>query len=196
MTEQNQDRLSEALRCLRQDAAGKAAPEALEAALLQAFREHRAAPVQRPKRALWVSAAIAASLTAAVAWRVSNPPAVNVEKSPVVAVSAAPPPAPEVTVKPAVMKSAHPKRRASVKQYASAPKPAQRQEPFIAIPYAPAFSPYEDAQVVRVNMAGASVRRLGLPVTADRVEADLVVGNDGLARAIRLVSNSRPNSYR
>jgi hypothetical protein len=196
MTEQNQDRLSEALRGLREEAAGTAAPEALEGVLLDAFRQRHATPVQQPKRAVWAAAAIAASLTAAVAWRVSNPPIVNIGKPPAVAVTAPPQP-PQVTVKPAVMKSRRPKRKAApAKQYAAAPQPAPRQEPFIAIPYAPAFTPYEDAQVVRVNMAGASVRRLGLPAVADRVEADLVIGNDGLARAIRLVSNSGPNTYR
>ena len=197
MTEQNHDRLGEALRCLRDHTAGKAAPEALEGELLKAFRERNAAPVQRPKRALWASAAIAASLVVAVAWRLSNPAPANVEAPRAIALDAAPAPAPQVTVKPAVIKSRRPKRKAApAKQYAAAPKPAARQQAFIAIPYAPAFTPYDDAQVVRVNMAGASVRRLGLPATADRVEADLVVGNDGLARAIRLVSNSEPNSYR
>jgi hypothetical protein len=197
MTEQNQDRLSEALRCLREDTAGKAAPDALEGALRQAFRQHQAtsAPV-KPRRLVWAPAAIAASVAVAVGWHVSNPVQVNVETPKVVTVASAPISTPKVAVKPAVMKSVRPKRRAPVKRYASAPKPAPRQEPFIQIPYAPAFNPYEDAQVVRVNMAGASVRRLGLPVSADRVEADLVVGNDGLARAIRLVANSGLNSYR
>jgi hypothetical protein len=200
MTEQNQDRLTEALRCLREDAAGKSAPDALEGALRQAFRQHQSASHQtgpaKPRRLVWVPAAIAASVALGVAWHISNPKQVNVEAPRVATVTAARTPAPRVTVKPAVMKSVRPKRRTDVKQYASGSKPAPRQEPFIQIPYAPAFNPYEDAQVVRVNIAGASVRRLGLPVTEDRVAADLVVGNDGLARAIRVVSNSGLNSYR
>jgi hypothetical protein len=201
MTEQNQDRLNQALRGLRDDAAGTAAPEGLEVALLEAFRQHHATPVQQTNRKLWAAMAIAASLTAAVVWRVSNPPTLKLATPTIMAVTAPTAQSPRVTVQPAVMKSRRPKRKAApVKQYAAAPTPDPRsaspEDPFIAIPYAPAFTPYEDAQVVRVNMAGASVRRLGLPATADRVEADLVVGNDGLARAIRLVSNSGPNSYR
>ena len=57
------------------------------------------------------------------------------------------------------------------------------------IPYAPPLTPYDQGQIVRVNMAGSSARRMGVPVMLDRVQADLVVGNDGLPRAIRLVSN-------
>ncbi len=74
---------------------------------------------------------------------------------------------------------------------------AHRQpEVFVEIPYAPPFSAYDEGQVVRVNMPGSSVRRLGLPVSVDRVQADVLLGNDGIARAIRLVSNSGLNSGR
>jgi hypothetical protein len=75
-------------------------------------------------------------------------------------------------------------------------EPPRQQEVFVEIPYAPPFSPYEGGQVVRLNMPGSSVRRLGLPVSVDRVQADVLLGNDGIARAIRLVSNSGLNSGR
>jgi len=96
-----------------------------------------------------------------------------------------------VDVRPAV-KPKHRKARQSVTQAAEIP---DNQE-FIEIPYAPAFEAVDGGQVVRVNMRGASVRRLGLPVMTDRVQADVLLGEDGIARAIRLVSNSGLNSTR
>jgi hypothetical protein len=77
-----------------------------------------------------------------------------------------------------------------------AQRPQQQVQEFIEIPYTPALADYDSGRVVRVNMPGASVRSLGLPVMSDRVEADLFVGDDGVARAIRLVSSSGLNSRR
>ena len=74
----------------------------------------------------------------------------------------------------------------------SAPTPVE----FIEIPYAPSIGAFDEAQVVRVNMPGASARRLGLAVGMDRIQADVLLGNDGIARAIRLVSTSGLNSER
>jgi hypothetical protein len=36
---------------------------------------------------------------------------------------------------------------------------------------------------------------MGVPVMMDRVQADLVVGNDGMARAIRVVSTQGSRLY-
>jgi hypothetical protein len=86
--------------------------------------------------------------------------------------------------------------RVSPRSLASArPAPQKNeQQPFIQIPYAPPFTPYDEGQILRVNMTGSSVRRMGIPVAAQQVQADLLVGNDGLPRALRLVSHSS-NSY-
>ena len=75
------------------------------------------------------------------------------------------------------------------------PRPEAPRE-FIEIPYAPDFSAADGGQVVRVNLRGASVRRLGFPVLTDRVQADVLLGHDGVARAIRVVSDSGLNSNR
>jgi len=65
---------------------------------------------------------------------------------------------------------------------------------FVPIPYVSQLAPYERAEIVRMEMPVAALIAAGLPMqTADpgaRAEADVVVGQDGRARAIRLVSIS------
>jgi hypothetical protein len=64
---------------------------------------------------------------------------------------------------------------------------------FIAVPYAMPIGQYERADLVRVNVPISALAQWGLPVTAfnpdQRVDAEVVIGEDGLARAVRLVSN-------
>lgn len=56
---------------------------------------------------------------------------------------------------------------------------------------APATSPLESGQLVRVQVPRAALASLGLPLNAERgnepVKADVLLGGDGLARAIRFV---------
>lgn len=53
----------------------------------------------------------------------------------------------------------------------------------------------EPAQVVRIRLPRREMRRFGLPVTEEfersPVEADVVIGPDGIARAVRFVSLSQ-----
>jgi len=55
----------------------------------------------------------------------------------------------------------------------------------------PGASPLESGQLVRVQLPRAALASLGLPSNAERadepVKADVLLGNDGLARAIRFV---------
>lgn len=59
------------------------------------------------------------------------------------------------------------------------------------VPYPPGGTilPYENAQIVRVNLPGSALVAMGYPIDGDRVgerfTADLLVGEDGLPRAIR-----------
>jgi hypothetical protein len=56
---------------------------------------------------------------------------------------------------------------------------------------APGAPPLESGQLVRVQLPRAALPSLGLPLNAERgnepVKADVLLGNDGLARAIRFV---------
>jgi hypothetical protein len=78
------------------------------------------------------------------------------------------------------------------------PAPVEQSEaPFVPIPYLAPPAPYERIEVVRMEIPVAALIAVGLAVrTADagaRVEADVMVGQDGRARAVRLVPNSSLN---
>jgi hypothetical protein len=202
MNEQTgKDGLEQALRGLREDSASLAAPDHLQGALVEAFRAHHSAR-SRKQGWTWAAAAIAACLVLALGFRIFRP--VNPTAPVVVAapVHPSPEPAPVKRVEPLQLantaKGKSPvRRRVRPAVQRPAPRlsvaeatPKRDQQEFVKIPYAPPFTSYDEGQVVRVNMAGSSARRMGVPVLLDRVQADLVVGNDGVPRAIRVVSNS------
>jgi len=63
---------------------------------------------------------------------------------------------------------------------------------FYPVPEADGLPPVENAMVIRVEMPSASLRLMGFsvddePASADRVQADVLIGQDGLARGVRLV---------
>jgi len=69
---------------------------------------------------------------------------------------------------------------------------AERVTEFISlVAGAPAATPLEGGQLVRVQLPRAALASLGLPLNVERenesVKADVLLGNDGLARAIRFV---------
>lgn len=70
-------------------------------------------------------------------------------------------------------------------------------QPFVPIPYVAPLAPYERAEIVRMELPVSALIAAGLPMrTADqgaRAEADVVVGQDGRARAVRLISISSFN---
>lgn len=71
--------------------------------------------------------------------------------------------------------------------------PVQEEQPFVAIPYVAPLAPYERAEVVRMNLPVSALIAAGLQVGAvdpgTQVVADVVVGQDGRARALRLVTS-------
>jgi hypothetical protein len=197
-----------ALRVLRESVAGEQASDALEKKLVAAFREqHRKRSVWLSRWA-WASAVVAASVLLAMVWRLNGPAPVQAPVRPMTQPLALQPPEPrsldtqsqlgaENSDVSTVGTAVQPKRRKARQPVVRvAKKPNLQEQEFIEIPYAPAFEAMDGGQVVRVNMRGASVRRLGLPVITDRVQADVLLGEDGIARAIRLVSNSGLNSTR
>ena len=62
---------------------------------------------------------------------------------------------------------------------------------FIALSDADTATPLEHATIVRVQLPLSSFRDIGLAINeqnaADRVQADVLLGQDGLARAVRFV---------
>jgi len=74
---------------------------------------------------------------------------------------------------------------------------AEVEQPFVPIPYVLPPGPYERVEVVRMRMPVAQLIAAGFRMqTADlgaQAEADVIVGQDGRARAVRLISISSLN---
>ena len=166
-----------------------AAPAAVEERLKLAFRRRRKVLVWK-RTAIWTMAAAAAIVGIAVL-RDAKP------KQPVAPiVSQANPPAPGQTVvkQPEVQHvvvSSTPKRPRAPRVQA----PVQREvvtEFFPLVDYAP---PFERGELVRMRVPASAMRAVGLPVREDRltdpVQAEVLVGQEGMARAIRFVSYSQ-----
>jgi hypothetical protein len=62
---------------------------------------------------------------------------------------------------------------------------------FYPLPDADELPPLDSATIVRVQLPMASLRLMGLPVSEDRaaefIQADMLLGQDGLARGVRFV---------
>jgi hypothetical protein len=83
-----------------------------------------------------------------------------------------------------------PRHRVSPIQNVSLPDDYQTRG-FIALPYAESGVPLEQPVIVRVNVLISELGMMGAPLAAatadERVSADLLVGQDGVARAVRFV---------
>lgn len=183
--------LSGALAALRTGAAHVAAPPALEARLLSEYRAAHA--VRQPARrrirlAYWGVGAAAASLLIALAWTGPQaPPAIRLP-SPL-------PPAVAVVEEPtARVEHPGPRRSRRAHRPASGQTTDSKREvatDFLAVPYAPALTEYDRAEVVRVKLPRSSLHTFGLPFdenrAAERIQADVLLGEDGIARAVRFV---------
>jgi len=83
----------------------------------------------------------------------------------------------------------------SVRREHMAPRtPAVAREiatPFFALPFSDGALPLDEATMIRVELPRSALELAGLPVDEDRrnqrIRADLILGVDGLARAIRFV---------
>ncbi len=61
---------------------------------------------------------------------------------------------------------------------------------FIMLPYAQSDVPMEQPVIVRVKISLSELRAIGMPLSGaprGNVSADLLIGQDGVARAVRLV---------
>jgi hypothetical protein len=83
-------------------------------------------------------------------------------------------------------------RPAAVDMAAPAIERAQAASDFVPLPFAEETSAEEQTDVVRVSMPGESLLAMGIPVSSDllgeQVQADVEIGMDGTARAIRLAN--------
>jgi len=168
----------ERLEGLRRAMSDFEAPACVKPRVMAAFRARK----RKPAIYRWGAiAACAALLAAGFYWgwpRTAVPPELSVFVP-------KPPPAPVIA---GTHERREPRRRFS--------RAANRQHKemstgFFALPFAAPLSPEDAVQVVRVTLPRSAMRSVGLPVNEERlyerVPADVVLGEDGIARAVRFV---------
>jgi hypothetical protein len=161
------------MRRLSQDWKRVEAPPRVEAGLRAAFRAHQARrPAELPPRTMWMPlfAGLAAALLVALGL---------------------------LLVRDRPAQTPRHGSSATVQLAASTPADVMDNESpdsdgFIPLPNAESIAPDEDVNVVRVEVPRSAMLAVGLPVSADQsmdlVEADIKMGPDGLARAVRFVN--------
>jgi hypothetical protein len=173
--------LAQALKETAEGSRGLEASGAMEESLTEAFREyHRGLERSRyrVKRlrlrwAEWMAVAAAVAALAMVgAWNFSRGHANNATKV--------------ETNPPAIAANA-----SGSSQQAVPVATAAMDSDFVPVPYGEGLSADEAGLVVRVSLTRSALGSLGYPVDemngGDVVQADLLVGEDGLPRAVRLV---------
>ena len=171
--------LDERLQALKQATEGMSAPDRVEAAVVAAFRQRDMRPVGRAWPRWALAAAAAVIVVAGVALLLNREPARQAPAPalPPVAVDQREAPGPVASAVPAP-----PPMRA---------RPRQVVQTFIPLVPDLNWGPGESAQVMRVSMPRSALQSFGLPVDETRafetVRADIIVGQDMVARAIRVV---------
>ncbi len=175
-----------------------AAPPAVETALLAAFRERETA-FQRGRHARlnWpMAGAIAAMLIVAAVLALRKPEGPrpvgvkSVEPSPTPAPVQVLAPVYREPRKPPVRKLRAAYRKPSPEPNAeSATRDGEVMTDFIPVVYDP--EPVEHGRMVRVRLPRSALAAFGLPLNEqhaeEAIQADVVLGEDGLARAVRFV---------
>ena len=181
MTKQDERRLLAGLAGL---AGRQEAPSArLEHNVLAAFRAEQRAKARRA----WVAyGAIAASIALLAASGLLSRHDAPKPRYEVAAV--APGPVETAAITPSVQPVARPARRVVRRPVREITEVATA---FMRIPDASMLAPMESGHVVRVRVPRSAMLDFGLPINENRaselVKADVVLGEDGLARAIRFV---------
>jgi hypothetical protein len=194
----------------------KAEPDSVEAALLAAFRAQASKPsarrlaVQSRRWPRWSWAAAAAMLIACgfIVYRtLQNEAPKDNRASTTRTLAPQPSVKPEEQVAKDTVEPESPRGwwaqrpRRSKRPRPSAPivpeivvadaKDSEDATDFILLRYGDDHKPMESGEVIRVQMPRSALISLGLPVNVENadqpVKADLLIGEDGLARAIRFV---------
>lgn len=176
------------------------APADCEARLLEAFRAAQRGRRRPQAWAGWMAAAAALILAAGAGlrWRPASSSARRAPERASVSVSA--PPSSPAQLPPALT-ALPPSRSAPVSPHpagtgtaVAADGPAEELADFIPLPYADQDAPLGSGEVVRIRLSEADLGLLGVPVSEDSggrsLTADVVIGEDGVARAIRFMPSS------
>lgn len=182
-------RLLAGLRALARGMEGREAPPRVEATLLAEFRRRKA--IRNTWRwAVAAAAVLAIVLAAASALRPrAREVAVTLPSArPAVAEQRKAP----VTAEPAVKRRAPTARRAVRKRPRTT---APEQDRFVPVLYADDLASMESGQIVRVELPRSALAAFGIPIADDRpsarIRTDVLLGEDGTARAVRFVNFGR-----
>lgn len=201
----DEETLTRGLQSLAGEMAALNAPDGLELRLREAFRSRRIVATQRHSNSrYWIAAVAAVLLIAmsviAVRWRTEQRDGVT----DVTASGGRNEPA-QIEDEPKVVDSPKPQRQ----EEAVLPKPRRRSvrraprtevanhvtreiaTDFMPLGYLSPVTLQDGGQIVRVELPRSALANFGLPVNMDRyhekVKADVLLGVDGLAHAIRFV---------
>jgi len=189
----NEQALSSLFAVAAAEDAGRTTPPAVKQALLSAFRETEF--VGRPKRRVWwLGAAVAAAAALLAVFVPVRKPHESPTVPKITRVPAGEPmkiiaPVYREQRKPPVhsLRAAH--RRPSMPAPQSVREDREVVTDFIPVVYDP--EPVEHGRMVRVRLPRSALASFGLPMNEQRAEetiqADVVLGEDGLARAVRFV---------
>lgn len=158
--------MKELLRALAESDREKEAPPEVETRLRAAFRG-------KYRRRIWPYFAAAAVAAGMASFFVKAPKTQTME------IAVAAPPAPALpAAQPVLRRESAPPREVVTEFY-----PLMEDPP-----------PFERGELLRVSLPAAAMRSVGVPVSEDRldemIQADVLVGQEGLARAIRFVNTS------
>ena len=189
--------VSDGLRALATATASELPSPMLERQLQRAFAAHASAAKTR----WWIPATAAAAATLAlVAWwqgTRTTPPgieAIDEKRETRAVIPWEPPPKPTPPVRSEDRKPldrVEPSDRGRPIKSTSAAKAANGETEFVALPAAIGLPDFESGVIVRMELPVAALPSYGIEVVSDSktpVEADLLIGQDGQARAIRLVN--------
>ena len=158
--------MKELLLALAESDREKEAPPEVEVRLRAAFR-------RKYKRRVWPYFVAAAAVVALFLVRVPKPQTMEI------AILTPPVPVLPAAGKPPVVR----RKRQPPQEVVTEFYPLMEDPP-----------PFERGELLRVSLPAAAMRSVGVPVSEDRlgetVQADVLVGQEGLARAIRFVNTS------
>jgi hypothetical protein len=146
---------------------------------------------QKPTIAGVVATAAAILISVGIWFRIPSKP-VPAEQQPPAQVATVVSPKEAVATPPAQSPRSRGRRDGARKQAATSVTAIKKQT-FFELPFSDASLPLEEATVVRVKLPAESLRAAGVPVEEENantmLQADLLLGMDGLPRGIRLVRN-------
>lgn len=199
------------VRVVKTELARQEAPARVKAALLAALRnQHRSAPP--PVISSWLSwrwAAVAATLfvilglAGLVAMKLGGkeqpqealrlPAPLTTPPVPAAMEKVTPAPTPVPVAMRRALRPVHLVARLPLRS--SAAPPSETPAPFYSLVEDGQMAPLESGRIVRIEVPPAALIKWGVPLTettlTQPMQADLLLGQDGLARAIRFVPNSQ-----